>query len=205
MPALFAFKSTFNASIAIGDKTLPFHVKRLSRAELEAFQTDYERLAIVPRGSAPAPAADAPLDPSAIKAAEDARVAAWTKDTEAERVAFYEHVIRDYITLDAGLVSVCDKDVTDGAGLFEAFISRKDVHFALVQAILTSNRLDDLFVKNLPSPRASDGSSGASIPSRGGDAQGSTAASAEPSGTAATGDATEERPVAADGAIPKIH
>lgn len=156
---IFDLKSTFDTAIDIGSDRLPIHIKRFSRAELEAFMKNWA-LFLETRGNEPA-----------------------SDEFKANRLRFYEDTIREAVTLDAGLIRDCGKDVVDGAGLMGVFHSRVDVLSDLVAAVYIENRLGGVIRKNLNSPRASETGSVQSIPARGGERQGSIADAAAPKGS----------------------
>jgi hypothetical protein len=168
---LFTLGDRFDTEVAIGDYTLPVHVKRFSRPENEAFEQQWDRF-VTPRGTAD------------LTAEEKTKFL-------AEELRFFETTIRDAITVEEGYIVDRDKPVTDGDGLIRVFHARKDVLGALVFAVFKCNRLGTVIRKNSKSPRASDTGSAASTPARGGAEQGSTADGADRSTTAASAPATD--------------
>lgn len=176
---IFDLKDTFDADIAIGDHTLPVHVKRFRRGEWIAFKKRFDAL-MAPRGAAE------------LSAEEKEKRA-------AEQLAFADEAISSCITLDAGFVRDRGQDVTDGAGLVEMFHAREDVLVALLSAIYVKNMLSGVIRKNSNSPRASDPGSGPSNPGRGGEEQGSIAGNAAPNSSANSAAATDESASAEDG------
>lgn len=184
---IFDLTDTFDTTVAIGDQQLPIHVKRFSRAEMEAFEKKWATLVATPRGTA---------EP------DDAAIA----ERETKVLAFFDEGLREAITLDEGLVRDRGKWVTDGAGLIGVFHARKDVLANLLTAIYVQNKLSGVLAKNSNAPRASDGGSALSIPARGGDAQGPTAGSVASSTTASNAAATDEAdPASSSGETTRLH
>lgn len=181
-PATVMVGRVFNehGGVILDGTPLPIHVKRLSRPELDAFEKKWDGL-INPRGD--------------LSSLTEAEVAA----REAEQLAFFEASIRDYVTVDEGLLVNRGKPVTDGAGVIDMFYARKDVLSSLLVAIFTQNRLAGVIGKNSNSPRDSGTGSARSIQPRGGDAPDSTADSVAPFSSAATGDATDVSRTASSG------
>lgn len=206
MAPLLVFDSTFPTSIMIGGTfdpeakelvggvSIPVCVKRLSRAEVDAIESAWMRLMEPPRGAAPAPvcaACQATGDKALAAAAEAARRRAWHEETEKERGAFVEQVVRDYVTLDAGLIEYLGKPITDGAGLVDVFYARKEVLAALAGEVYIQNRMVGIFAKNLNSLRVSGtGSAASAAPARSGNAQEPTAGNADSSSSAPAAGAT---------------
>jgi hypothetical protein len=179
---LLVFGDTFPATVTIGrvvlgDKVvhegtaLPLHIKRMSRPEIDVFETKWAEL-IEPRGDLKE------LTPAEIK------------EREKAQLTFFEESIRAYVTVDEGLLVDRGKAVTDGAGLIGMFYSRKDVLSDFLVAIFTENRLGGALRKNSKSPRDSGTGSGPSIQARGGEKPDSTVTSAAPSTSAQDGDVT---------------
>lgn len=191
MAPLFEFNATLDSSITIGEKTLPLHIKRYSRAEVDAIEQLWTRLMIVPRGAAEVPPKSSDDDARlAFIAAESKRIEDWNESTKVDRLAFWEQTIRDAITLDEGFIVFRGKPITDGAGLIEVFYARKDVLRALVTEVYEQNHLVGLFRKNLNSLRDSNTGSASRIPPRSGDEQGPAVNDAEPSSSASDDGAT---------------
>jgi hypothetical protein len=179
MAPLLRFTRTFDTTIEIGDVKIPIHVARLAKEQLEAVDEGWERLVVPPRGPN-ASSGSAPLDvaQAASVAAALTRITNWNASVAAERYTFFETMITNYITLDAGFI----EDEGQPVG---------DVLRDLISAVLTENHLVELMRKNLNSPRGSAPGSELSIPARGGDGPGSTAASVTSSTTAGVADATD--------------
>jgi hypothetical protein len=189
---LFSVSGHFDTHVEIGTDRLPISVKRFSRAAMEAFEKQWDRF-FSPRGAGAA--ALSPED----QAKHDAGI-----------VEFFESSIIDAITVAEGLIEDGGRPVIDGRGLIEVFHSRKDVLSALMRAIYLANKLTGVIRKNSNSLRGSDAGSEASSPARSGERQGSTAARAESSTSAAPADATDasdEKPDTSksSGEIPKVH
>lgn len=189
---IFNLQDHFDTTIAIGDDQLPIRVKRLSRAEMDAFEKKMAQLVFQPRGTAPLSDED--------------------RETRGrQQLAFFEESIRECITLEEGLVVDRGKPVTDGAGLLGVFHSRKDVLSDFVAAIFVQNRLGSVIRKNSNSPRASAPGSTASTPTSGEPVTGaepdSTAASADDSSSARSEAATASTSEsdASSGEIRKVH
>lgn len=208
---IFDLADMFDCDIPIGDRALPIHVKRMSRAELEAFDKRWKTLVVAPRGSAIPSAGATSTEKVDYMATEVARLKEWNESVEAERLKFYEDAIREYITVDAGLLRDRGKDVTDGAGLIGMFHSRPDVLSDLLAAIYIQNHLGGVIRKNSNSPRAIAPGSGPSTPAHGEDKSGSTAGRVAASDSAANSAATDESSAAAAdgsapcGETPKVH
>lgn len=195
-PLLFEFHKTFDTTVAVGDKQLPIHIKRLSRAELDALRTEYDRVMVPPRGSAPVSAA-AGSDAEVLRAAQQAeadRLADWNTKIADDRLRFFEQVIRDDITLDAGLIEDDGKAVTDGTGLIGVFYARRDVLRDLIAAVYVENHLGTLLRKNSNSPRDSGTGSAPSSQARGGDGPAPTASNVARFPTAVSAAATVASP-----------
>ena len=192
MAPLLSFHKTFDTHIAIGDLQIPIHVARLAKSQLEELDEGWNRLVVMPRGSAPQPDANAtPEEQLAFVVAEADRLQAFNKGLEKERYEFFERVITAYITLDEGLIEDCGVSVTDGQGLLKLFHGRRDVLRDLLAAVITQNHLVELMRKNSNSPRASGPGSDRLSQARGGDAPEPTAASAASSTSAAPAPATD--------------
>jgi hypothetical protein len=189
MPPTFVFTDTFDTTIPIGDRALPIHIQRLSKAELEALDTQWTALMVVPRGSADVPAM---ASEKAQAAAEARRVEDWSKSVEVERLKWFDATIREYITLDEGVMTDRGKSVTDGAGLIGVFHGRKDVLGALVAAVVTENHLLELFRKNSSSPSGSGPGSPRKSPAGGGDVPALTAGSVGSSSSASRAAVTDD-------------
>ena len=162
---LFSLGDQFDATVTIGDVALPIHVKRFSRPEIDDFEKKWAAYMLDPRGSAE-------------------RTPEELAQREAERLAFCETAIREYVTVDAGLLLDRGKSVTDGAGLIAMFYARKDVLSSFLAAIYVQNKLGGVIRKNSNSPRATDAGS-SPIQPRGEAKSDSTAGSAASSSTAA--------------------
>lgn len=198
MAPLFEFTNTFDSSITIGDVTVPLHVKRLSRAEVDAMEKSWAELMVAPKGSA-APGGHGPCakcGASADEQAEARRIEEWDTAVLKERLAFWESTIRECITLDDDLIINRGKSVTDGAGLIEIFYARKDVLRALVTEVYLQNHLVGLLVKNSKSPSASATGSAPSTqegPAAAGSIPARTATNAASSNSAPAVDVTAEK------------
>jgi hypothetical protein len=175
---LFSLGDQFDATVPIGDVALPIHVKRFSRAEIDDFEKKWAAHMLDPRGSAE-------------------RTPEELAQRDAERLAFCEAAIRDYVTIDDGLLLDRGKSVTDGAGLIAMFYARKDVLSTILAAIYVQNRLGGVIRKNSNSPRATDAGS-SPIQPRGEAKSDSTAGSAGSSGTATPLAATDANAGAED-------
>jgi len=116
MAPLFVFDRVFDTRVTIADRTLPIHVKRLDRGELDALEASWASLMENPRGTAPDPmcaaCAERIVDPVARLAANEERLRLWNEEIQGKRLALFEQVIRDYITIDAGLIEDCGQPVT---------------------------------------------------------------------------------------------
>jgi len=178
---IFDIGDHFDTTVRVGDRDVPIHIRRCSRTELKELRKQYRSL-LPQRGAA--------------SLSEEDR-----EQRDEARLAFTEQTIRDYISVDAGLLRDRGVDVTTGAQLVEMFAARADVLGEFMGAILVENGLETILVrKNLNSPRASEPGSAPSIPARGGDKQGSTAGNAASSESATSGPATEvSAAAAADG------
>jgi hypothetical protein len=122
MAALFSFGSTFDATVQIDGLPMPIHVTRLDRPTLAAFDAELQRLA-----------------------PPEAELETWDRETEAERRAFLDRSITEYVTLDAGILHEDGRAITAGADVARIFQRREDVLQALVTAIWRANHLIDLF------------------------------------------------------------
>lgn len=163
---IFDLQDHFDATVSIGAKVLPVHIKRFSRSEQEAFEKKWRAL-VTTRGTA--------------ELTEEQR-----EERSAQQLQFFEDTIREAITLDEGLVKDRGKWVTDGAGLIAIFHARKDVLGEFLAQIWVKNRLIDIERKNSSSPQDSGTGSAPSSQARGGDAPESTVPSAERLTTAAS-------------------
>jgi hypothetical protein len=227
---IFDFTGQFDTTLPIGDHAVPVHIKRFSRAEMDAFEQQWATYIVEPRGSdiveiVRRQAAIAPKDGAMVLstievsamlarvdcAPETPRADEVAAQFNAETLRFVEATIGQALTLDDGLIRDQGVWVTDGAGFIRVFHARKDVLVGAVTAICHQNRLSDVLRKNSHSPRASEPGSAQSNPARGGDGQGPTAGSAERSNTAASADAMEQShqpevdAPASSGVIPAVH
>lgn len=211
MPPLFEFFDTFSTTVPIGrlaiaatettpervlheGTLLPIQVKRLSKAELEVVALQWDTLMVIPRGTAN----DSGMTDDEKTIAERRRIEEWEKSVRVDRLKFFDQAIREYVTLDEGLIVDRGKPVTDGAGLIGVFHSRKDFLAALVTAVVTQNHLSELFAKNLTSPQGSGTGSVRRIQARGGDRPGPIATHVDDSSTADRAAATGSAGPSAD-------
>jgi len=182
MPSLtpiFDIGSTFTTALTIGERSLPIHIKNMSRAELAEFKKGFDLL----------------FNPRGMVAATDEEQAA----AEKARAAYCDEWIRQCVTLDEGVLRFKDRWVTDGAGFIEVFHAREDVIASALIAIYNENHLSSVIRKNLNSPRDSGPGSLPSTSARGGDRPDSVAAPAAPSTSANPADAADNRASSADG------
>ena len=160
-------KPHFDATVALGDAQVPIRVKRLTRAEWLEFKKHWDALMEAPRGDGTLSA--------------DARA-----ERDRLQLQFIEDTIVSAISLDAGHIRVNGEWVTSGDGLVDVFYARLDVLTDLVAQVFVQHTLQPLLRKNSNSPRGSVPGSEQSIPTRGGDAPGPTAANAGSSSSAPT-------------------
>lgn len=191
MPPLLSFNRTFPAILAIGDVDVPIKVARLEKTALEELDEAWTRLIVAPRGTTPQPPETAtPEEKRAHLDAERQRIDDWNKTVAAERYELFVAIITQHVTLEPGLIEDDGVAVTTGEGLLKIFHARKDVLRDLIYTVITKNHLTEVMAKNSNSPRGSVGGSEPSIPTRGGDAPGPTAASAARSSSAPAAAAT---------------
>lgn len=226
---IFDLTDQFDTTLSIGDHELPVHIKRFSRAEMEAFEKAWDTYIVEPRGADAVAALRrrvelanrdgnvllATIEAAALLALLDGQLsspadAAAADSLDAATRRWMEAAIEDALTIAPGLMRDRGAWVTDGAGFLRVFHARRDVLVNAVLAIYAQNRLSSVIRKNSSSPRASEPGSAPSIPVRGGDGQGPTVPSAEPSTTAVSEAATDasapaEDAPASSGAIRNVH
>lgn len=175
MPVLLDIRKQFDAVVRLGNEQvgfldLPIHVARFK----DFAQADEIRARFV--------------DVLTLGERDTRGQLSADERVEARKLAstFAREVIAEFVTIDAGLITIDGEAVTTGAGIVDAFLGNADALNTITMRVMSENALTGLIAKNSISPRGSGTSSPASRPTAGGGAPASTATSAETPATTAS-------------------